>query len=88
VFVVRVEVIINEKIKNFERIYFLKKYWTLYLKMDIINHYKTLYGDLLEISEYFYQYRKIWKDMVPRIKKNQFKNIQEKLKNIENRNLI
>lgn len=51
----------------------------LYIKMNIINDYTVLFGDPLEISEYFYFYRKIWKDMEPRIQANKFKNIKEKI---------
>ena len=44
----------------------------LYIKIEIINNYKVIFGDDLEISEYFYQYRKIWKDIKHRIQSNQF----------------
>lgn len=52
----------------------------LYIKMDVIKNHEVIFGDELELSEYFYEYRKIWKDMEPRIKKNQFQNIEEKIK--------
>lgn len=51
----------------------------LYIKMDIIKHHITIYGDELELSEYFYFYRKLWKDMQPRIQQNQFKNLEERM---------
>jgi len=57
----------------------------LYLKMEIIGNYKVLFGDALEISEYFYYYRAIWKDMSFRIEANRFKTISEKMKLIEKR---
>lgn len=60
----------------------------LYIKMDIIENHKTIFGDPLSISEYFYFYRKIWKDMIPRIRNNQFKSINEKLKLMENRKTL
>jgi len=60
----------------------------LYIQIDIIQTYKVLFGDPLEISEYFYQYQKIWKDMVERIKYNQFHGVQEKLDFIERRKKI
>ncbi len=59
--------------------------FTLYIQIDIIKNYKVLFGDHLEISEYFYKYRKIWKDMAKRVELNQFQNIQEKLELIERR---
>jgi predicted nucleotidyltransferase len=51
----------------------------LYFQIEIIKNYRVVFGDSLEISEYFYRYRSIWKDMVVRIKANQFYSIQEKL---------
>ncbi|MGV9171064.1 MAG: nucleotidyltransferase domain-containing protein [Promethearchaeia archaeon] len=60
----------------------------LYIKIDIINNHKTLFGDPLKISEYFYQYRKKWKDMLPRIQRNQFDSIEEKLSLMKNRKYI
>ncbi|WP_423792185.1 nucleotidyltransferase domain-containing protein [Methanocaldococcus indicus] len=51
----------------------------LYIKIDIINNHKVIFGDELEISEYFYKFRKIWKDMEKRIKENQFNSVKEKV---------
>lgn len=60
----------------------------LFLKIEIIKSYFVLFGDSLEISEYFYQYRSIWKDMERRYKTNQFINIQEKMSMLENQKKI
>ncbi len=60
----------------------------LHLKIKIIENYQVLFGDKLEISEYFYQYRRIWKDMRKRIEENQFINMHEKLKNLEHRQIL
>ena len=60
----------------------------LYIKIDLIQKYVVIFGNPYEISEYFYQYRKLWKDMVPRIKANQFQNVQEKLSLIEHRKKV
>jgi len=57
----------------------------LYLKIEIINNYQVLFGNPLDISEYFYQYRSIWKDMAHRIEVNRFKNINEKFQLLERR---
>ena len=57
----------------------------LYLKIEIIDNYQVLFGNPLSISEYFYQYRSIWKDMAHRIEVNRFKNINEKLQLLERR---
>lgn len=59
----------------------------LYLKIEIINNYRVLFGDPLDISEYFYHFRTLWRDMARRIKENQFKNITEKLESLERRSL-
>jgi predicted nucleotidyltransferase len=39
----------------------------LRIKMSIIKDYEVIYGDKLEISEYFYHYRKLWMDSKHRI---------------------
>ena len=57
----------------------------LYLKIEIIDNYQVLFGNPLDISEYFYQYRSIWKDMTHRVEANRFKNISEKLELLERR---
>ncbi len=51
----------------------------LYFQIEIIKNYRVVFGDSLEISEYFYHFRAIWKDMVKRFEANQFHSIQEKL---------
>lgn len=60
----------------------------LYMKIQVIENYKVLFGDPLEISEYFYKYYKIWKDMEKRVKENQFNSIKEKIKLMKNRDLF
>jgi len=60
----------------------------LFLKIEIIESYYVLFGDPLEISEYFYNYRSIWKEMVGRYKSNQFISIQEKISLLENQKRI
>lgn len=57
----------------------------IYIQFSIIENYRVVYGDLLEISEYFYQFRKKWDDCKNRILMNQFKNISEKLQLLERR---
>jgi len=57
----------------------------LSIKMEVIKNYQVIFGNPLEISEYFYHYRAIWKDMVHRIESNRFKSIQEKITLLERR---
>lgn len=51
----------------------------LKIHQAIIDHYYTLFGDHLEISEYFYYYRKLWDDCKYRMMENQFRHFQEKI---------
>jgi hypothetical protein len=51
----------------------------IYIQISIIENYRVVYGDLLEISEYFYQYRKKWDDCKYRILFNQFLSYKERV---------
>jgi len=52
----------------------------LYVQIEVIRNHVVIYGDELELSEYFYQFRKLWKDMERRIRENQFESVGEKVK--------
>ena len=56
---------------------------SLTLQIDIIKNHRVLFGDEVELSYYFYRYRKLWKDSKPRIEKNSFEDVEEM---IETRN--
>ncbi len=49
----------------------------LYVKMDIIENYRVIYGSEPEISYYFYSFRKKWEDMKYRIMNNRFSSASE-----------
>jgi len=49
----------------------------LTLQIDIIKNHRVLFGDEVELSYYFYRYRKLWKDNKQRIEKHSFKNVEE-----------
>ncbi len=51
----------------------------IYIQISIIDHYEVIFGDILEISEYFYTFRKKWDDCKHRILSNQFSSYQERL---------
>jgi len=51
----------------------------IYIQISIIENYKVVYGDILEISEYFYSFRKKWDDCKHRILSNQFSSHRERL---------
>ncbi|MHA1439992.1 MAG: nucleotidyltransferase family protein [Promethearchaeota archaeon] len=51
----------------------------IYIQISIIESYFVIFGDPLEISEYFYSFRKKWDDCKYRILSNQFKNYRERL---------
>lgn len=50
----------------------------LHIQIQIIRAYVVVFGNPLDISEYFYFYRKLWKDIEPRYMQNQFRSVQEK----------
>lgn len=52
----------------------------LYIKILIIENSVVIYGDQLELSEYFYFFRKLWKDIKPRVAENEFKDFEERMK--------
>ncbi|MHA1671352.1 MAG: nucleotidyltransferase domain-containing protein [Promethearchaeota archaeon] len=58
----------------------------LFIQIEVIEQYRVLFGDELNISEYFSHYRKVWNDMKYRIEANQFKSINEKIVLIEKTN--
>lgn len=49
----------------------------LYVKINIIKNHKTIFGNEVELSYYFYNFRKKWQDVEHRIKENRFKNVRE-----------
>ena len=49
------------------------------IQISIIQNYEVLFGDPLEISEYFYEFRKKWDDCKHRILSNQFSSYHERL---------
>lgn len=51
----------------------------LHLKTNIINNHKVIFGNNLEITEYFYHFRKLWQDSKQRYYENQFKSVKEKI---------
>ena len=57
----------------------------LNIKINIIEKHVVVFGDPLEISEYFYHYRKLWSDVERRYRENRFKTFREKLDAIDRR---
>ncbi|MGV9197936.1 MAG: nucleotidyltransferase domain-containing protein [Promethearchaeia archaeon] len=51
----------------------------IYIQISIVENYQVIFGDILEISEYFYKFRKKWDDCKHRILSNQFKSYKERL---------
>lgn len=52
----------------------------LYVKMEVIRHHELICGDELDLSEYFYFFRKLWQDMEHRIRGNEFKDFAERMR--------
>ena len=53
--------------------------YPIHIQFSIIQNYSIIIGDNLEISEYFYQYRKKWDDCKNRIMSNQFNSYHDRL---------
>jgi len=51
----------------------------LYVKMEVVRHHEVIYGDKLDLSEYFYFFRKLWQGMEHRIAENKFKDFAERM---------
>lgn len=70
-------------IGKFKPIYDVRVFELLPIKVkaSIIENCIVLFGDELEISEYFYHWRKIWEDVKHRIEYHA--SVEEKLKAIE-----
>lgn len=68
-------------IGRFPQLYDIKIFELLPLtiKVNIMNNFKVIFGNMLDISEYFYFYRKLWNDQKYRIEKNRFKSYKEKI---------
>ncbi len=55
----------------------------LHIKATLIQNYEVVFGNRLDISEYFYNFRKLWNDIKYRIKENQFHSTKEKIMTLE-----
>ncbi len=55
----------------------------LHIKASLIQNYEVVFGNRLDISEYFYNFRKLWNDIKYRIRENQFQSTKEKIKALE-----
>lgn len=51
----------------------------LRIRASVIQSYEVVYGDRLDISEYFYSSRKLWNDMKHRIEENRFRSMGDKI---------
>jgi len=51
----------------------------LYIQIEIIRDHGIIYGDEVELSAYFYRFRRLWADMVPRVEYNQFDSVGERM---------
>jgi len=60
----------------------------LHIKSEVMNNYIVVFGDSLDISEYFYYYRKLWNDVKFRYESNRITSHAERIKGLENRRKI
>lgn len=52
----------------------------LHIKMDVIKNHMTVFGDEVDLSHYFYNFRKEWRDMEHRIRENRFASAGEMMR--------
>lgn len=55
----------------------------LHIKASLIGNYEVVFGNRLDISEYFYEFRKLWNDMKYRFKENRIQSVREKVMALE-----
>jgi len=48
--------------------------------MEIIENGRLIYGNKIELSEYFYPFRRLWSDMRRRMAENEFRGVEERMK--------
>ncbi len=60
----------------------------LKIKASVMNNYTVLYGELPDISEYFYYYRKLWGDCKHRVAAGQFESYKEQVAAIRRFNRV
>jgi len=53
------------------------------VKKNIMDNHIVVFGDKLEISEYFYHFRKLWEDIKIRYYENQFSSFREKIEKMK-----
>ncbi|PKP56097.1 MAG: DNA polymerase subunit beta [Candidatus Altiarchaeales archaeon HGW-Altiarchaeales-2] len=90
-----IDIVVITKIKNkdenlkiwdgiigkFPQLYDIKIFelMPLTIQISVINNCKVIFGDSLDISEYFYFYRKLWNDQKHRIEENRFESYKDKI---------
>jgi len=56
--------------------------------LSFIKDYEVVFGNRLDISEYFYKFRKLWNDTRHRIEENRFRSMEEKIRVLKRRRLL
>ena len=51
----------------------------LYIQIEIIRDHRILYGDEIQLSDYFYRFGRLWEDMELRVECNRFSSIEERM---------
>jgi predicted nucleotidyltransferase len=60
----------------------------LRIKASAMRKFEVVFGNRLDISEYFYGYRKLWNDVKHRIESNRFRSMREKVTALKRRQKI
>ncbi len=55
----------------------------LQIKISVITNYEMIFGNRLDLSEYFYIFRKMWHDTKHRIEENRFGSAKEQIEVIK-----
>jgi predicted nucleotidyltransferase len=51
----------------------------LFIQIEIIGKHTVISGNKVDLSAYFYRFRKLWEDMIPRIQANRFTSVGERM---------
>lgn len=55
------------------------------IQVKVAERHRVVFGDPVELSYYFYRYRRRWKDQARRYRENQFRSFREKLRILQAR---
>ena len=51
----------------------------LYIQIEIIRDHRIIYGDEIQLSEYFYRFGRLWEAVELRVRDNRFSSTEERM---------